>query len=662
MLQTGRHFFTSESVTEGHPDKIADQISDAVLDAVLRDDPIGRVACETLVTTGLAFIAGEISTKTYVDLPSIVRQTIKEIGYTRAKFGFDYETCAVISSIDPQSRRHRPGRGHRRRRRPGNDVRLRGPRDRGADAPAADARAPARPAALRGAAQGRARLPAPGRQVPGHRRVRGQRARSASRPSSSRPSTPRRSSTPRSRKRSSRRSSAGRFRPALLTPDTKFHINPTGRFVIGGPQGDTGLTGRKIIVDTYGGSAPHGGGAFSGKDPTKVDRSAAYMARYVAKNIVAAGLAERALIQLAYAIGVADPVSVHVETFGTGKLPESRIVALIREHFTLTPEGHHRDAEPAPAHLQGDRGVRPLRPPPARVHLGADRQGRGAREGGRRRGRGAGGRIGDGDRDHRDRQARRQGPRPRGRAARPASSGPTRACRSCARSASASRRRSRCKGVRLSACLHVTSETANLARTLTAGRRRPRALRLEPALDPGRGGRLARRRLRRRGLRRSRARTTRRTTTTSAPRSRTRPNMTMDDGADLVSSLLFLALGRDAEVDPVVRAWAKGALGRRAQGALRRHHRRHRGDDDGRHPPQGDGEGGRPEVPGRRRQRGEDQALLRQPLRHGAVDAGRHHPGDEPAHRRAERRRRRLRLVRPRRRDAGARPRRRRSS
>ena len=174
MLQTGRHFFTSESVTEGHPDKIADQISDAVLDAVLRDDPTGRVACETLVTTGLAFIAGEISTKTYVDLPSIVRQTIKEIGYTRAKFGFDYETCAVISSIDPQSPDIAQGVDTGRRRRPGDDVRLRGPRDRGADAAAADAGAPARAAALRGAAQGRARLPAARRQVPGHRRVRGQ--------------------------------------------------------------------------------------------------------------------------------------------------------------------------------------------------------------------------------------------------------------------------------------------------------------------------------------------------------------------------------------------------------------------------------------------------------------------------------------------------------
>ena len=211
------------------------------------------------------------------------------------------------------------------------------------------------------------------------------------------------------------------------------------------------------------------------------------------------------------------------------------------------------------------------------------------------------------------------------------------------------------KGVRLSACLHVTSETANLARTLTAGGADLVALRLEPALDPGRRGRLARGRLRHRRSTRSRARTTRPTTTTSARRSRTGPNMTMDDGADLVSSLLFLALGRDADVDPVIRAVGAGSLGGRAPGALRRHHRRHRGDDDRRHPPEGDGEGGRAEVPGRRRQRGQDQALLRQPLRHGPVHARRHHPRHEPAHRGPERRRRRLRLVRPGRRDAGAR-------
>ena len=322
MLQTGRHFFTSESVTEGHPDKIADQISDAILDAVLRDDPTGRVACETLVTTGLAFIAGEISTKTYVDLPSIVRQTIKEIGYTRAKFGFDYETCAVISSIDPQSPdiaqgvdtggagdqgmmfgyavreteelmplpltlAHRLVQRLSEARRKGELDFLRPDGKSQVTVEYEGSRALARRDRRRLDAARRGDQ-APGAQGSDHRG--GHQAR--------------------------------RSRRALLTPDTKFHINPTGRFVIGGPQGDTGLTGRKIIVDTYGGSAPHGGGAFSGKDPTKVDRSAAYMARYVAKNLVAAGLAERALIQLAYAIGVADPVSVHVETFGTGKLPE----------------------------------------------------------------------------------------------------------------------------------------------------------------------------------------------------------------------------------------------------------------------------------------------------------------------------------------------------
>jgi len=338
MLQTGRHFFTSESVTEGHPDKIADQISDAVLDAVLRDDPTGRVACETLVTTGLAIVAGEISTKTYVDLPSIVRQTIKEIGYTRAKFGFDYETCAVMSSIDPQS----------------PDI------AQGVDTGGAGDQGMMFGYAVRETEE---LMPLP--LTLAHRLV--QRLSEARRkgeldflrPDGKSQVTIEYEGTRALRVEtvvvSTQHAEAIKHpdlreaiieevvRPVvpahLLTKDTKFHINPTGRFVIGGPQGDTGLTGRKIIVDTYGGSAPHGGGAFSGKDPTKVDRSAAYMARYVAKNIVAAGLAERALIQLAYAIGVADPVSVHVETFGTGKLPEVKIVELIREHFQLTPKG-----------------------------------------------------------------------------------------------------------------------------------------------------------------------------------------------------------------------------------------------------------------------------------------------------------------------------------
>jgi len=338
MLQNGRHYFTSESVTEGHPDKIADQISDAILDAVLRDDPTGRVACETLVTTGLAFIAGEISTKTYVDFPSVVRHTIKEIGYTRAKFGFDYETCAVISSIDPQS----------------PDI------AQGVDTGGAGDQGLMFGYAVRETEE---LMPLP--LTLAHRLVErlSQARRNGEmdflRPDGksqvtveyegSRPvaveavvvSTQHAEAMKHSELREAIIEEV--IKPvipaALLSSKTKYHVNPTGRFVIGGPQGDAGLTGRKIIVDTYGGSAPHGGGAFSGKDPTKVDRSAAYMARYVAKNLVAAGIAERALIQLAYAIGVADPVSVHVETYGTGRIPEEKMVELVRGHFALTPKG-----------------------------------------------------------------------------------------------------------------------------------------------------------------------------------------------------------------------------------------------------------------------------------------------------------------------------------
>ncbi|HYK41783.1 MAG TPA: methionine adenosyltransferase [Thermoanaerobaculia bacterium] len=338
MLQNGRHYFTSESVTEGHPDKIADQISDAILDAVLRDDPTGRVACETLVTTGLAFIAGEISTKTYVDFPSVVRHTIREIGYTRAKFGFDYETCAVISSIDPQS----------------PDI------AQGVDTGGAGDQGLMFGYAVRETEE---LMPLP--LTLAHKLVaRLSQARRNGELDFLRPDGKSQVTVEYEGSRPisvetvvvSTQHAEAMKHPALkeaiieevikpvipaslLTKETKFHVNPTGRFVIGGPQGDAGLTGRKIIVDTYGGSAPHGGGAFSGKDPTKVDRSAAYMARYIAKNLVAGGLAERALIQLAYAIGVADPVSVHVETYGTGKLPEEKIVALVREHFRLTPKG-----------------------------------------------------------------------------------------------------------------------------------------------------------------------------------------------------------------------------------------------------------------------------------------------------------------------------------
>src|SRR3989442_1466550 len=243
------YLFTSESVTEGHPDKIADQISDAVLDAIISQDPTGRVACECLLTTGLVVVAGEITTSCYVDIPRIAPDTSRGGGFTRAKLGFDHETCGIITAIDEQS----------------SDIAM------GVDALGAG--------------------------------------------------------------------DQGLMFGYACPKACVFHVNPTGRFVTGGPMGDTGLTGRKIIVDTYGGSCPHGGGAFSGKDPTKVDRSACYMARHVAKNIVAAGLAARAQVQVAYAIGVAEPVSIMVDTFGTGKVSNAVLEKLIRRHFDFTPRG-----------------------------------------------------------------------------------------------------------------------------------------------------------------------------------------------------------------------------------------------------------------------------------------------------------------------------------
>jgi len=333
-----RTLFTSESVTEGHPDKIADQISDAILDAVLAEDPVGRVACETLVTTGMAMIAGEITTKTYVDFPSIVRATIKEIGYTRAKYGFDSETCAVISSIDPQS----------------PDI------AQGVDTGGAGDQGLMFGFACRETAE---LMPLP--IMLAHKLVRRlAETRKANELDFLRPDgksqvtieyegkRPVRASaivvstqhSPDVSNRDLREAIIDRvIKPTvpaeLLDKDTVFHINPTGRFVVGGPQGDTGLTGRKIIVDTYGGRGRHGGGCFSGKDPTKVDRSACYMARYIAKNLVASGLADEVEVQLAYAIGVADPVSVHVDTFGTGRIDPKRLSELVREHFQLTPRG-----------------------------------------------------------------------------------------------------------------------------------------------------------------------------------------------------------------------------------------------------------------------------------------------------------------------------------
>jgi S-adenosylmethionine synthetase len=338
MSRKGRHLFTSESVTEGHPDKIADQISDSILDAILEKDPMSRVACETLVTTGIAFVAGEITTKAHIDYQQVVRHTISDVGYTRGKFGFDAETCAVISSIHSQSPdiamgvdtggagdqglmfgfacteteelmplpimlAHKLTRGLSCARRDGvlQDLRP----------------------------DGKSQVTI---EYDGHTPVRVDAVVVSSQHSEH--------VTQQTMREDITEKIINRVVPeSMRDQNTKVYVNPTGRFVVGGPHGDAGVTGRKIIVDTYGGAAPHGGGAFSGKDPTKVDRSACYMARYIAKNVVAAGIADRALVQLAYAIGVADPVSVMVHTEGTGQIPEERITDIVRANFKLTPRG-----------------------------------------------------------------------------------------------------------------------------------------------------------------------------------------------------------------------------------------------------------------------------------------------------------------------------------
>ena len=333
-----RFLFTSESVTEGHPDKIADQVSDAILDAILAQDPMSRVACETLTTTGLVMVAGEITTTAKIDHQDVVRSTVAEIGYTRGKYGFDAETCAVLSSIHSQSPdiamgvdtggagdqglmfgfacnetpelmplpimlAHKLARGLSECRRNGTLAYLR-PDGKSQVTVEYDGTTPVRVDAVVVSSQ----------------------------------------HSPDVSQEQMRTDVTDKIIKAgipanLMDKNTKIYVNPTGRFVVGGPHGDAGVTGRKIIVDTYGGYAPHGGGAFSGKDPTKVDRSACYMARYIAKNVVAAGLADRALVQLAYAIGVADPVSLLVKTEGTGTIPESAITELVRAHFKLTPRG-----------------------------------------------------------------------------------------------------------------------------------------------------------------------------------------------------------------------------------------------------------------------------------------------------------------------------------
>src|SRR5215208_2146162 len=344
----GTHLFTSESVTEGHPDKIADQISDTILDAALADDPMSRVACETLVTTGLVVVAGEITTTTYVDIPTLVRQKVSTIGYTRAKYGFDAETCGVIVSIDPQSEDIALGVNRALEVRESEALQEIGAGDQGMmfgyACQETDELMPL-PITLAHALSRRLS------------EVRESGLLSYLRPDGKSQVTVRYEGDRPVWIEKVLLSAQHRegveahikddlietvIRPVM--PEELFDsgvaeilVNPTGRFVTGGPQGDTGLTGRKIIVDTYGGSAPHGGGAFSGKDPSKVDRSASYAARWVAKNLVAAGLAGRCLVQVAYAIGVAHPVSVMVETFGTARTDPGRLGTLVQEHFDLRP-------------------------------------------------------------------------------------------------------------------------------------------------------------------------------------------------------------------------------------------------------------------------------------------------------------------------------------
>ena len=338
MSTESGYLFTSESVTEGHPDKISDQISDAVLDAALSVDPKARVACETLVTTGLVVVAGEITTEAVIDYSRVARETIREIGYTRAKYGFDSETCAVLSALDRQSPDIAMG------------VDTGGAGDQGLMFGFACNETPElMPLPIQLAHMLARRLsevrksgelpylrPDGKSQVTvEYRDGRPFRLEAVVISSQHGPDV----SNEQLRSEIEEKVIKHTVSSELLDNNTKYHINPTGRFVTGGPQGDAGLTGRKIIVDTYGGYAPHGGGAFSGKDPTKVDRSAAYMARYVAKNIVAAGLADRCLVQLAYAIGVAQPVSVLVDTHGTGRISESALAKLVRDNFELTPGG-----------------------------------------------------------------------------------------------------------------------------------------------------------------------------------------------------------------------------------------------------------------------------------------------------------------------------------
>ncbi|MDA1477706.1 methionine adenosyltransferase [Bacillus sp. CLL-7-23] len=354
-MSKNRRLFTSESVTEGHPDKICDQISDSILDEILKKDPNARVACETSVTTGLVLVSGEITTSTYVDIPKTVRETIKEIGYTRAKYGFDAETCAVLTSIDEQSPDIAMGVDQALEAREGEmseaEIEAIGAGDQGLMfGYACNETKELMPLPISLAHKLARRLTEVRKEeILPYLRPDGKTQVTVEYDEQNKPvridtiviSTQHHPEI--SLEQIQRNLKEYVIQPVvpeeLIDEETKYFINPTGRFVIGGPQGDAGLTGRKIIVDTYGGYARHGGGAFSGKDATKVDRSAAYAARYVAKNIVAAGLADSCEVQLAYAIGVAQPVSISIDTFGTGKAAEDTLIRVVRNNFDLRPAG-----------------------------------------------------------------------------------------------------------------------------------------------------------------------------------------------------------------------------------------------------------------------------------------------------------------------------------